>query len=103
MARTRRCRNCPEPATPAKAQQPQVITKFTGKTLDPNLVTQQTESARLWNHVLFGTGTCVGMIEGYVSMGLPGDPLPQIKLLINRLVAVQGLLLQQERNADCTS
>lgn len=102
MSRTRRCRNCPDPAPPVKAQSPPpAVAKYAGKTLDPNLVNRSDESARLWNHVLFGTGTCVGMIEGYVSMGLPGDPLPQIDLLIKRLSAVSKQL--EERNADRTS
>jgi hypothetical protein len=87
--RSRRCRNCPD-AQPAIAQPVQdavtkLAPKLSGKRLDNDLLTRAGESDRLWNHVLFGTATCVGMIEGYVALGLPGNPQPQIVELIRRL------------------
>jgi len=44
--------------------------------IDQRVVCVQGEAERLWRHVMFGTGTCVGMIEGYLNIGMPGDPLP---------------------------
>jgi hypothetical protein len=81
--RNRRCRGCP-PDAPAVVKPAQVVTK----TLDPALITREGESERLWHHVLFGTATCVGMIEGYADKGLPGNPVPQIAELIRRLAVV---------------
>jgi hypothetical protein len=90
--KTRRCRNCPDTAPlaakPVEAAAAKIATKYQGKKLDENLVTREVESNQLWNHVLFGTSTCVGMIEGYADLGLPGNPVPQIAELIRRLANV---------------
>lgn len=94
----RRCRNCPDEE--AVKPTPNVATnKYADRVLEPRLVTQVSESERLWNHVLFGTGTCIGMIEGYAKLGLPGDPAPQIQQLIQRL---QGVLkgIKSNENLD---
>jgi hypothetical protein len=96
--RGRRCRNCPAEQSPVQQAANLATAKTTKRALDPSLLTLKSESARLWNHVLFGTGTCVGMIEGYISLGLPGDPLPQIHTLIHRLGAVAAQL--EEQHAD---
>lgn len=53
--------------------------------LDDNLVSSRSESERLWKHVLFGTGTCIGMIEGYTALNLPGDPRAGLKKLRDRI------------------
>lgn len=90
--RNRRCRGCPDSppavATPVQDATTKIAAKIAGRQLDPNLITRQGESDRLWNHVLFGTATCVGMIEGYAELGLPGNPVPQIAELIRRLANV---------------
>ena len=49
------------------------------------MVSSVGEGMRLWSHVLFGTNTCVSMIEGYQQLGMPGDPLPAIIQLRDRL------------------
>lgn len=77
----RKCRrNCPEPpvVTEVKASpSPRVLN-----------ITSESEGERLWHHVLFGTGTCVDMIEGYHAANMPGNPLERIKSLSGRLQAV---------------
>jgi hypothetical protein len=90
--RNRRCRNCPDAQPtaekPVQAAAEKITAKLAGKKLDQDLLTRPGESNRLWNHALFGTSTCVGLIEGYALLGLPGDPLPQIAELIRRLAVV---------------
>jgi len=54
-------------------------------TIDPRLISVDGEAERLWKHVLFGTGTCVGMLSGYTALELPGDPLPHLYSLAERL------------------
>lgn len=49
------------------------------------------EYIRLWTHVLYGSQTCIKMIEGYAELGMPGDPLPQLvelKKRVDRLVEI---------------
>lgn len=53
--------------------------------LDPVLLTSCSESTRLWKHVTFGTGTCIGMVEGYAELGLPNPPTAEIRKLRDRL------------------
>jgi hypothetical protein len=51
-------------------------------------ITSQGEGERLWKHVLFGTMTCVAMIEGYADLAMPGDCVQGVTLLRDRLDAV---------------
>ena len=46
------------------------------------------EYFRLWRHVLFGTGTCLSMIEGYTGLNMPGDVLADLYDLRKRLNSV---------------
>ena len=62
--------------------------KLVNGRIDGRLISVEGEADRLWNHVLFGTGTCVGMIEGYVQLKMPGNPLSQLHALVERLVQV---------------
>lgn len=66
------------PASPAAA----VPTLNGGTTL---AVTSESEGLRLWRHVLFGAGTCIGMIEGYQCLGMPGNPKDDLVVLRDRL------------------
>jgi len=95
MRRRKRCRGCtddkPPTPTPVKDATVKVYNKYSGRKLDEALLTRSGESAALWNHILFGTGTCVGMIEGYTRLGLPGNPAPQLRDLIARLEGVAAL------------
>jgi hypothetical protein len=53
------------------------------------LVTSAGESELLWKHVLYGTETCIWMIEGYVDLKLPGNPVDRLTKMrdrINRLI-----------------
>lgn len=75
-----KCRrgNCPEKVTsPAQAK--------AAPTVSVLKITSEGEGERLWKHVLFGTGTCVGMIEGYAALAMPGNPLEAIVSLRDRL------------------
>jgi hypothetical protein len=76
----RGCRNCPRKPDAAKPQ----------STAPPRVlaISGESEGLRLWNHVLFGTGTCISMIEGYQASHMPGQPQNQIRQLIQRLQRV---------------
>lgn len=85
------CHNCPK----ARAEQTQPEPKRTPKqppqpaaAVTPLVGFPDSEALRLWNHILFGTGSCIGMIEGYTTRNLYGDPLEGIKHLRDRLNAV---------------
>src|SRR5258708_28958960 len=51
-------------------------------------ITSPGEGERLWKHVLFGTSTCVSMIEGYSSLGMPGSPKDALVALRDRIQKV---------------
>lgn len=105
MRRRKRCRGCPEgkPAspTPVKDATTKVHDKLSGRKLDATLVTRSGESDALWNHVLFGTGTCIGLIEGYARLGLPGNPAPHLREMIARLERVAAAF--ENMNEDSVS
>ena len=77
------CRTCPQPKPPASTPPTATVQAL------PLTVT---DGVRLWKHVLFGTATCVSMIEGYAADEMPGDPLEGVKHLRNRLQKVIQLL-----------
>lgn len=65
--------------------------------LEPVLaITGDSEADRLWKHAMVGTGTCVGLIEQYVSVGMPRPPLNHIAGLHDRLGKVLACLAQSE-------
>jgi hypothetical protein len=66
--------------------------------IDTLLLTSETESSRLWRHVTFGTMTCIGMCEGYLNLGLPGDPTPELVAMRDRLNNI--ILKIEERNNE---
>lgn len=80
------CRGCP-PNPPA----PSTITVAADKSrradakVDPVIINTPGEGQKLWSHVLYGTGTCLGMIEGYYNLRVPGDPLPGLLELKKRI------------------
>lgn len=92
--RNRRCRNCPDEPTPSLAQEAAkaAVAKVTSASIDHKVITTKGEGQRLWNHVLFGTGTCIGMMQGYAALGMPGDPLPRLRELISMLSELQQQL-----------
>lgn len=78
----KRCRgrNCPDAPQVKMAAQPTAMLN----------ITSDGEGMRLWKHVLFGTGTCIGMIEGYAALGMPGDPyeaLCQLRERLNQVIS----------------
>lgn len=77
------CHNCPKAVAPAPK-----LPSIQATPVAPVLDFPTSEALRLWNHVLFGTGTCVGMIEGYAALQMPGDPVAGITHLRDRLNAV---------------
>lgn len=78
-----RCATCPKPPERAsrKAAPPAEVPT-------EKLTLPEEHGIKLWSHVLFGTGTCVGMIEGYARQEMPGDPREGIEELRDRLTDV---------------
>lgn len=74
--RARSCRGCKDPEI--------VATKAIEKAIaaTPKVLVPAEEGARMWRHVLFGTGTCIGMMHGYAEQGMPGVDVEQIQALI---------------------
>lgn len=71
------CQTCPKPTpTPVPAAKIE-LRSYHSVPMD--------ESLRLWRHILFGTTTCVSIIEGYAEQGLPGNPIDGVKHLRDRL------------------
>lgn len=68
------CSTCPKP----EPVLPTIVT------VDPEAYNEQ-QAERLWRHVLVGTSTCVGMLEAYAEIGMPGNPSAGIGLLRDRL------------------
>lgn len=64
-------------------------------------ITTPGEGQRLWKHVLFGTSTCVSMIEGYAALDMPGNPKEALVALRDRIQKV--LLKYEEPNANNSS
>lgn len=65
-----------------------------------SVITSEGEGQKLWNHVLYGTGTCVGMMQGYFDLGMPGDPLPQIQHLIGMLTTLKDKIEKQHADRN---
>ena len=87
MNRSRaRCRRCPENQAAIAADKASAQLKEVKP--EPKLLTSKGEAERLWKHVLFGTGTCVGMLCGYTDLEMPGNPLQQLYALRDQLNAI---------------
>jgi hypothetical protein len=69
------CGNCPRP----------IQVSYPAAVMRTLAITSESESERLWKHVLYGTQTCIGMIEGYAELDLPGDPSGPIEAMRDRL------------------
>jgi len=97
--RSRRCRENEAATNRAAARAAtKAASQLTAARLDPLVVGVPGESARLWSHVTFGTGTCIGMIEGYLALGMPGDPLPGVTALRDRLNKIIATIEAQNAN-----
>lgn len=71
----RRCPECQEPVTPDR--RPRI-----------RVATTESESRKLWTHVISGTATFVELIEHYQDAQLHGIPMDRIALLRERLDTV---------------
>jgi hypothetical protein len=69
--RNKRCRNCPKPP---KQETPAVI-----------VVTSEDESKHIWDNIQAATALSIGLMEGYVQLGLPGKSSEAIMALRDRL------------------
>lgn len=74
--RAKGCRGCKDPQLVAS----KAIEKAIAAT--PKSLVPEEEGAKLWRHVLFGTGTCIGMMHGYAESGMPGVNVEQLQVLI---------------------
>jgi len=43
------------------------------------------EAEKLWHQTFLGCNCMVEMIGNYVMVGVPGDPVPKMRKLVNRL------------------
>jgi hypothetical protein len=81
----KRCRRCPDPPAPKALPVSTAAAEKAAAKLAGTSLTVASEAERLWSHILFGTGTCVGMLQGYADLDMPGDPLPGLRDLRDRL------------------
>lgn len=79
--RRRRCRE----VHAAQIASDAAAAKIADVTVDKKILSVEGEAARLWNHVIFGTGTCVGMLLGYAKLRMPGDPRKGLYALRDQL------------------
>jgi hypothetical protein len=92
-----RCRTCRTPplATPVQDAAEKAASKLKNTQVDLQVITVVGEADRLWRHVLFGTGTCIGMLAGYAALSMPGNPLPELRALRQR---IDEIIKSLERN-----
>lgn len=85
----RRCRNCPQPGK----QEPRL------REPKPLTATYEGESDKLWRQTLYACGTTVELLFGYVAMDVPGEPLPVLKRLHDRLGEIIHIREERTREA----
>lgn len=95
-------RNCPTCPTLSQAPAQTAIAKAVAQA-PTRVLTSEAESQFLWRHVLYGTGTIVGVIHGYATLGLPGDPRDGIKALIDKLTDALKVLEERAGNETLAS
>jgi hypothetical protein len=91
-----KCATCPKPPDRASRSATKIVTEPPSE----KLTLSEQQGMKLWSHVLFGTGTCVGMIEGYARQDMPGDPREAITELRDRLSEV---LISLQRREEITN
>jgi len=85
-----RRRRCREKAEKVAVQQKAAASG--GLQIDPQILTTDGEGCRLWRHVIFGTHTCLSMLAGYAKLGMPGDPVPELRLMVAKLNRIIEIL-----------
>jgi hypothetical protein len=85
----RPCANCPPPkhdfVAPSAARPPGPTPTFQNGSVKIAMSVSEEEGLRLWKHVLYGTSSCIGMIEGYSLLDVPGNPLEALVQMRDRL------------------
>lgn len=81
----RRCRNCPETEEGLPKQLPKQLT-----------VTYKGEGTGLWKAASVACGTILELLFRYVTLNVPGEPLPQLKRLHTRLGEIIKVRSEQE-------
>ncbi len=56
------------------------------------------EYEKLWRHALVGTSSCIGLLEGYSEIGMPGVPVEALKDFAERLLQI----VEREENGRQT-
>ncbi len=89
--KNRRCRNCPETKEGLPAQLTQ-----------PPVATYEGEGAELWKAGMVACGTLLELLFRYITLNVPGTPLPQLERLHVRLGEIINLQkeLQKERQRE---
>jgi hypothetical protein len=87
----RRCRNCPETLEGLPVEAPQRVTSYQG------------EGESLWQAAFVNCGTLFELLFRYISMDVPGKPLPQLERLQKRLAELITLRKERENRDACSS
>ncbi len=87
----RRCRNCPETeeGLPVGVASPV-----------QQVVTYEGEGAGLWKAASVACGTILELMFRYITLSVPGSPLPQLERLRTRLDEIIEIRKQQEEEID---
>jgi len=80
----RRCRNCPETDEGLPVQSAPQVTSYQG------------EGEGLWKAVSVACGTVQELMFRYVTLRVPGNPVPQLERLKARLGEIIEIRKQQE-------
>ena len=87
----RRCRNCPETEEGLPIQSALPVHQG---------ATYKGEGAGLWKAAFVACGTILELMFRYVTLSVPGSPLPQLECLRTRLGEIIEIRKQQEEEID---
>jgi len=92
MAKKKKCRNCPNEPEPIK------VIPYPRK---PKANTLVAHGAQLWNQSIFTLSSVLELLNGYSLTGVPGDQVPQLRRLSERL----NQIIQncEKRNANSST
>ncbi len=92
MAKTKKCRNCPDEPEPIK------VIPIPRK---PKANSLAAHGAQLWQQSMFTLSSVIEMMHGYSLTGVSGDNLPQLRRMSERLT--QLIQNCENRNADSST